>query len=199
MSFSLPNCSHYLLALVLPLATSDERLSLWSLELPLKQLGAVVCSPSLPDWTSPALPIASKGPHDGHPYSLLLDLTQPLIVLHDLQSPRLSTAFQTWSLQCRSSLDLLHLPQCSPVLAFQLPRQTTPWLIFTLAPAVVPGTFSRAVRQPGSHFSAVLVCEVILPHVQNIAVLLIKLWEIPLAVVHRFLKLLWIKTLPLNV
>lgn len=41
----------------------------------------------------------------------------------------------------------LHLPQCGPVLAFQVHREAAPWLIFTLAPTVVPGTSSRAVSQ----------------------------------------------------
>lgn len=87
------------------------------------------------------------GPSDGHPYSLLLDLTQLLIILHEQQSPKLSTAFQTVSsveeLPWPAGCTFLNVAQY----CIQVHRETAPCLIFTLAPTVVPGTSSRAVSQ----------------------------------------------------
>lgn len=40
----------------------------------------------------------------------------------------------------------------------------------------------------GRQFSAVLLHEVILPHMQSFAILLIELQEIPVGLVHKFLK-----------
>lgn len=117
------------------------------------------------------------GPSDGHPYSLLLDLTKLLIILHEQQSPKLSTAFQTQSLQCRSSLDLLAAPSSMwPSIGFPGSQGDCAMAHIHIGTHRGPWYFEQGCGS-GSHFPAVLVCEVILPQVQSFAVLLIKLWE----------------------
>lgn len=92
----------------------------------------------------------------------------------------------------------LHLPQCGPILAFQLQRKTALWLTFTLVPAMVPGTFSRAVSQAAT-FQLYLCVRLFFPKYRTLQFCLLNFGSFPVALVHRFLKMLWIKTLTLNV